>query len=376
MAAPSLQTEIQVHEFAAEHSRALRAFNQRLANGGFTPDLLFPEDPADFDFPVDEPGPVYHNRYVVLEGCTVRGAYYLTRERYWLHGKEVSVAHFRHPISEVVINKRFRGIGSRIFADAYTREPHLYSTGMGGTTNPTFKRMLAEGWDHCLVPFYFRIGNASKFLANAEVLRKHRLGRIVADLARCTGAGALLRFGQTLRTAWTRGIEYEIVPDFGPWADSVWNSGKDSVSVCAVRTAEVLNARYQDGRRPFVRIRVSSAGTTLGWAIVLATSMHNNKYFGNMTVGTLVDCFAVPNAQRAVVHAATKYLTDMRVDVLVTNQSHRAWGNALSRCGWWSGPSNYLFTTSPVLRSSAGMLSVIRSGCHLNRGDGAGVSRL
>ena len=65
-----------------------------------------------------------------------------------------------------------------------------------------------------------------------------------------------------------------------------------------------------------------------------------------MTVGSIVDCWASPEDAIAVMEPATRELEAQNVDLIVSNQSHLAWGHALERCGFFKGPSNFIFAAS------------------------------
>jgi hypothetical protein len=60
------------------------------------------------------------------------------------------------------------------------------------------------------------------------------------------------------------------------------------------------------------------------------------------------------------------------VDLIISNQSHTAWTEALRANGFLQGPSNYLLGASKPLSALADPLSE----CHINRGDGDGPVNL
>jgi len=62
------------------------------------------------------------------------------------------------------------------------------------------------------------------------------------------------------------------------------------------------------------------------------------------------------------------------VDLIVSNQLHPAWSQALLRSGFRTGPSNYLLALSPALARAATGAGHDRS--HFNRGDGDGPIHL
>ena len=90
-------------------------------------------------------------------------------------------------------------------------------------------------------------------------------------------------------------------------------------------------------------------GKVVGWAVLLNTQMSGHKHFGDMRVGTLVDCLAKPEDARDVVACARDVLEANGADLIVSNQGSRAWGQALKHCGFLQGPSNLPFLASPKL---------------------------
>jgi len=91
-------------------------------------------------------------------------------------------------------------------------------------------------------------------------------------------------------------------------------------------------------------------------------------------VGTIVDCLAPPEDAVTVVRAATRTLESRGVDLIVSNQLHAAWSQALAATGFRRGPSNFLFAASPAL---AVLLEDAGDGeLHINRGDGDGPIHL
>jgi len=89
-----------------------------------------------------------------------------------------------------------------------------------------------------------------------------------------------------------------------------------------------------------------------------------------MRVGTIVDGFAAPEDAPAVVRAGTDALRERQVDLIISNQSHRAWRRALSEAGFLRGPSSWLFAPSPALAALVVAVDPRGDAVHLNRGDG------
>jgi hypothetical protein len=137
--------------------------------------------------------------------------------------------------------------------------------------------------------------------------------------------------------------------DFGDIADQLWNCARSEYSMLADRSNHLLRSRYpvNDGR--FHRVIVSSGSEICGWVVLLATTMHNHRHFGNLRVGTIVDCLAARGNEHSVICSATGFLEKIGVDLIVSNQSNQSWRVAFENAGFLSGPTNRFFTPSPQL---------------------------
>jgi hypothetical protein len=100
--------------------------------------------------------------------------------------------------------------------------------------------------------------------------------------------------------------------------------------------------------------------------------MRDNKHFGNLRVGSIVDCLALAEQASGVVRAATRALEVRGVDLIVSNQSHAAWRAALQSAGFLRVPSNFRFAASPELAKLLDPLPTTMAHIHLNWGDGDG----
>ena len=369
--------DISIQPFTVDRIEQVKAFNGRMLAGGLAQELAFPETPF-LDFPV-RGAPIWQEPFLAMENGIVRGGYYFTHEEYSIRGEVCRIAHYRHPISEVVIDKAYKGLGSRLLEDATRRQPLLYAT-VGGEKNPNLRRLRTEGWSAAIIPFWFRVVHPSVFFSNLAFFRKTAIRRLLFDAAARTGAGWLgVKVVQALRSSGSDGLaehSVELVPEFGNWADELWKSSIPHHSLSAVRDRATLNLRYAPETPRFERLAVSHNGRVAGWCVLLQKQMKGSPYFGNMRVGTLVDCLAEPEHEKAVVAAAARRLESAGVDIIVTNQASGRWNRALRAAGFLSGPSNYYFAFSPELARRLSAATADPSSFHVNRGDGAGVSRL
>ncbi len=161
----------------------------------------------------------------------------------------------------------------------------------------------------------------------------------------------------------------DLAPSFAAWADEVWDRSRGEYALLAQRDSATLDELYPASDPRFLRVRAGD-----GWAVLLDTQMQGHKQFGDMRVGTVVDCLAPPESAAAVLRAATYLLEQRGVDLIVSNQLHAAWSRALRDSGFRLGPSNYLLALSPAFAAAAG--GALPDQFHINRGDGDGPIHL
>jgi hypothetical protein len=248
----------------------------------------------------------------------------------------------------------------------------------------------ALNWNCAPVPFFFRVRRASRFLRHAAPLRRSRSRRLAADFLARSGLGSLglaaVHFVRRAARARPE-VTFDYCASFGDWADEIWNRHGSRYGLIAVRDRRVLNRLYpvervNPGRNaspnasPFIRLVVQRRREPIGWAVVLATPMAQHKYFGDLKVGTIVDAFSAPEDARDIVACARQALVDHDVDLMVSNQSHAAWCDALRACGFLSAPTNFFFFASPALGQGFQPFDQYQATFHINRGDGDGPINL
>jgi hypothetical protein len=352
---------IEIRPFSPEWLAALREFNRRLEAIG----MQLPEAPEAEMLPGSR-------LYLAAEGRDVRGGYILRPQTFSFSGELRRVAHLRLPLSEGAVNRSYARVGPMLIRSAEKTEPLLYALGMGGIDRPLPRMLQAMGWSVIPVPFYFHVVRAARFLRAIRAIRKTRLRAFLMDIAAWTGAGWLLIRNRQRRHPQPapRRIHSEETEDFGPWAEEIWSAAQPEYGMTAVRDAGALQRLYPPREPRFLRLRVNSCG----WAVLLDTPMQGDQYFGDLRVGTIVDCMADPESDgpERVIHAARRYLEKRGVDLIVTNQSHAAWRDALRAAGFLQGPSNFLFGASNALAA----LGIPAEEMHINRGDGDGPVHL
>jgi hypothetical protein len=255
----------------------------------------------------------------------------------------------------------------------------LTCLGIGGLEQSIAQILQRMRWNIFLVPFYFKIHNAYRFLRNISYIRKTALRKIILDTMATLGIGGLIKLLQ-LRAANAGLLRHtyhaEEIADFSIWADDLWAMCRDKYSMVAVRDSTTLNILYPIEASRYIRLKISKGTAVVGWAVLLDTQMSGHKQFGKMRVGSIVDCLALPEHANGVIRVATKFLEMRKVDMIVSNQSHHSWCEALRNAGFFRGPSNYVFAASRQLSLLLEPFDLNKAGFHINRGDGDGPLHL
>ena len=351
---------LEIVPYLPVHAPALRRFHQRLAEGGV--EMQFPEpDGADW-LPGTE-------QWIAVEDDEVRGGYLLRRQVFSFSRATGAAAHYRLPLSEGLVNRAYASLALRLVRDALAREPCLYALGMGGWDKPLPQMLKRLKWRMAAVPFYFKAPHPYRFLRQIRALRSSPLRRLACDAAAFSGAGwlALWLAGIARRSA---GVPLLATPaSFGGWSDAIWESSRARYAMAAVRDGAALDQLYPPADPRFLRIRAAA-----GWAVLLDTAMQGHKQFGDLRVGSIVDVLAPPEDAGAVVRTAARFLEERGVDLIVSNQLHRAWSGGLAEAGFREGPTNFLVALSPAL--AARIAGRQDHEIHINRGDGDGPIHL
>jgi len=346
----------------------VREFNRRLRAGGET-EFEFPEDSVPAWLPKKDDRRIFQELFVAATEESVHGGYIIKTQPFSIGGEERPIGYYHLPLSEGIVDKAYGLLGSQLLLDALRRQPLMYALGMGGFDRPLPRMLKGIGWSLASVPFYFRVVHPARFLRNIQPLRRTKLRRLAADAAAFSGIGHVaVRAMQRGRIARSTP---EIVHEFSSWADDLWSRRHAEYAMVGSRDAATLNVLYPSHSERFIKIRVGE-----GWAVLLDTQMRKHKYFGDMRVGTIADCFASPRDAHSVVSAATAVLEQRGVDLIVSNQSHSNWCAALRGTGFRAGPSNFLFAASKKLMALLGSLEDNFGRIHLTRGDGDGPIHL
>jgi hypothetical protein len=371
---------IVIQRYRPEHEPAVAEFNQRLRQALEDENLVFYRWAEPRWLPRSAQSGIYNEFFVAIEGGIVRGGYALkTQDFFFPDGEIRSIGYYHHPLSEGIVNKSHAMVGTLLLRDAMQRAPLLYCLGMGGYDRPLPQMLVRLGWTHCLVPFFFRIVNPSRFLKNMQTLRASPVRRLLMDLAAYSGAGwAGSKVFQGYRALLTpRSLDAQCCevasfenPDAGN-LQSLWEHARKTCSFAAVRDAEALRTLYPPAETRLTRIVMKRNGAAIGWAVV--GERRKDAKYGDMRVGSVVDCFAVPGELFSVVRGATQTLERQGFDLVLSNQSHEAWGEAFKAAGYLTGPSNFIFAASKKLAGLLAPFEEVRPRMHLTRADGDGL---
>jgi hypothetical protein len=372
---------IVIQPYRPEHEPAVAEFNQRLRQAGADENMVFYRWAQPRWLPQTAESKIHNQLFVAVDGGVVRGGYALkSQEFFFPDGQSRSIGYYHHPLSEGIVSKAQAIVGTLLLRDAMQRAPLLYCLGMGGYDNPLPQMLVRLGWAHCPVPFLFYVVNPSRFLRNMQTLRSSPMRSFLMDFAAYTGAGwagsKLFRNYRTITAPRLPAAEGSEVVSFDTTesaadVQSLWERARKTCSFTAVRDAEALRVLYPASQTHLTRMVVKRDGAPIGWAVV--GERRKDAKYGDMRVGSVVDCFALPGEWLPVVRSATRTLERQGFDLILSNQSHRAWGEAFKAAGYLPGPSNFIFAASKKLSELLAPFEEVRQRMHLTRADGDGL---
>lgn len=355
---------------------AVDAFNRRLDAGAVPAEFRFPDTYWSGDARHDSAGPC-EEAFVATEGDAVRGCYFLKHQDFLVRGVTRTIAQYRLPISEGIIDRRYVGVGARLVTHALLVQPHLFALGMGSIDNPLPRLLRALGWRLSEVPFFFRACHPSTVVKTLFAKRAATQPLLGVRGAGFLGALALRAFHARPWTARPRrGISSRIVSVFDDGVDALWDRCAHHYPMMGIRRSQRLQTIYPPGDARFIRLVVYENHELVGWTVLLDTAMKDDRHFGDLRVGSIVDGLALPGHAGVVVAAAARLLEDRGVDLIVSNQAHAEWKQAMRAAGLLPGPSNYILACSPALAELLEPFDSTVTRVHMTRGDGDGPIHL
>lgn len=361
------------------HCEATRRFNARLAAGGFG-EFHFSESATSRAFPKAPDRATWMEYFLAVEdGPEVRGGYILRYQPWWSRGKPLPLVFLKLPVSEGVIDPSYASLGIELLQHSVQREPSLYALGMGGVKNKLPRILQRLGWDVRSVPFFFRVLRPSRVLRQVKPMRSTPSRRLACDIAAFTGLGwpafAIMqrRHAQPVDL---KGVTVTLESGFGAWCDRIWEQSHASYDWIGQRNSATLPILYPDADTRFLRMHVRRGSESLGWVLGLNTQMKGHKQFGELRVASFVDAMARTEDADVVTAAATRHLESLGPDLIVSNQLHQRWGEALTHAGYLSGPSNFALALAPEAARALAEHGCKAEAMMLNRGDGDGPINL
>jgi len=373
---------IVIQPYTREWEHAVTAFNQRLAPQRTPVHFQFPQRCVPDWLPPREGCRIRQEYFLAIEEeTTVRGGYILKAQDFWVEGNLETIGNLQLPLSEGIVDPRYGFVGVQLVLNALRRQPALYSLGMGGLENPFPRLLLGLRWSISLVPFFFRVVRPARFFLGLPFLRTSATRTLALDLLAMTGAGwlgtHLVQGAAARRIRRPRGCDVESQLGFGDWADEVWEASHRQYTLVATRDRDSLETLYGGGAFPgLIVLRMTRDRKDIGWATVLDTAMSGHRQFGDLRVGSIADGFSAPDDAPAVIRAATRFLEQRGVDLIVSNQTHRAWVEGLKASGFLKGPSNFALALSKALAAKIPSCERRWGEFHFNRGDGDGPINL
>lgn len=337
----------------------VEAFNARMRDGGSK--YGFYVDPVPGWIPRRGDGqPVWREYYLAIEDeRDVRGGFALKPQEWWIRGEQRTVTDWQGPFSEGAVSNRYGALGMRLLREMLKKQPLLYSWGHGGEEQAIVQLLEKMKWRLHPTPFLFRIVRPFAFARKNAYLREDPRKRLALDVAAFTGAASIgaraisaalrIRSGKVFRA------RAEVVAEFGPWADAIWDRAKHDYAALAVRDARAMNTLLPPGERQYewseqIRLRVRDrAGADLGWAVVCVRTMEGHHRYGDLRVGTVVDSLAPVEHAGEVVHAAYAFLAGVGAELVIANQSDPRWIRAFRDNAFLEVEGRRIFCAAPPL---------------------------
>lgn len=368
---------MEIVPYSPAHHQAVDRLNARLAEAG-----------SEWQFPPRERPPsaeelgVWEESFVAVAEGEVCGGYILKHQQFFVEGSPVDVGSLQLPVSLGEVDSEFAHVSVALLFDAIRRSPYLYSLGLGSEETKFARLLVAARWRHVTVPFYFSVKSGNRFARNIRLPANRAVAqRALRVLGHARLAGPVFRARQALgsfqqQSTRAASSTWRESSDFNDFADDLFAANMKAYSFVADRHTRVLRRLYPADEDRYLRLVVERDDRAIGWALVLDTQMTEDKYFGEMRVGSIADSFAAPDDAYAVVSAADEFLARRGVDIVVSNQLHPHWCDALKTAGYESGPSNFFFYFSEDLDQRLAALPDWERNIHLNRGDGEGPAHL
>jgi hypothetical protein len=348
---------ISFRRFRPEDRPGIAALNERLSQKGMT-DRVYPEPdamPATAEF---EPV-VKQELYVAADGAAIHGGVWLHEQNFLIGGTEVKVGWLKYPVSESLIDRAYSGVPAGLILTLMRRQPLLMALGMGGRSAPLARLLEGIGWTLTDVPFGVAPLRATRVLNELRVAhRRQWVAKGIQVVARThTAPLAVLPINLVRRSRVRRCLADVTVTHertFSAWADELWQQHANHYPFVGRRDARMLNRMYPEDAPGILRLRVARGGRDAGWVCIRtmgASHAARHPQFGSLKVGMVVDALADPRDSKVVFAAAVRELTQQRVDLIVSNQLHPVWQEAMKSLLLAPAPSNFVFAYTKSMKT-------------------------
>jgi hypothetical protein len=355
--------------FSEQHVPAARAFNLRMTEGHAASDFLLPDN-------LEAPrtagsDPIQWTRYVVLDNEFVRGGLLAMEQPGWLNGQPTRTINFQSPLSESIVDPRYSMVAMQMVKFMQKQADAVFMVGMGAIDRPLPKLLIASGWSVRPVPFLFRVHHAGSFFRELQLFKASPLRRFAAQAARFSGLGAMaLAYKQRQKPVVNHTIRR--VDSWGDWAEEIWQSCRQHCSFAVARDRRTLESLYPIRDSRTIIFVVERKNQPVGWSVCFNSQLESHRYFGDLRVGSILDCLAAPDARAAAAILTDREMARQEADLVFLNHSHAAWIDAFHSAGFLSGPSNYMLAMSKKLTDAVRVTTNGESRVHVTRGDGDG----
>ena len=304
----------------------------------------------------------------------MRGGVLLMGQRGWLGGQVIPLINIQSPLTEGIIDRRFSGVGLQLLQFLSQRGPYLYAVGMGNERNPFARLLDAAGWQVSRVPFFFSVIHVPRFLREIEPLRCGPQ-KVMARIAAATGVASMAAglWNLVHRGPSIRGFSLEVTSRWPAEVVGIWEHCRSHLTFCSLRDQQNLTCLYPPSQERVHKFVLRLRGAVVGWSAGMVSTMRGNRYFGNLTVGTILDGLSALEHLGVLIVLSRCALADLGADLIITNQTDIEWRQHLRSVGFIPGPSNYLMAISkPIVAALSEGTRDTESRIHVNRGDGDG----
>lgn len=346
---------ISFRRFQPEDRPGIEALNERLQRAGIA-DRVYPEADQRFETAAS---PVTQELYVAADGSAIHGGVWLHEQQFLIAGQTVSAGWLKYPVAESVIDRAYSGVPTGLILTLMRRQPLLMALGMGGRGSPLARLLEGMSWTAIDVPFGFAPLRATRVLKELRGLQSRPWLAIAARvLASTRTAPLVISPTNILRRMRVRRLltDVTVVPEreFSDWSDRIWKEQCIHYPFMARRDARILNRMYPVHAQGIARFRIVRGGRDIAWLCTRAMGLYRDTIhpqFGRLKVGMIVDAVAHPSDAKTVFAVGLQELARGGADIVVSNQLHTVWCNAMKSLLLAPAPSNFVFAYSKAMKS-------------------------